>query len=180
PLTGLPNRRAFDHRLATLSSAAGSPFALLWIDLDGFRHVNNDHGHATGDRLLVTAAHRLHRAAPAGSFPARVGGDEFAIVLEDRARAKECADFVLAELSAATLPEITLGASVGIAYWPEHGPSLDDLRAAADEALHQAKQRGKGISVEFDPSQAQEPAVGGADVVRRLWEESLIDVVVQP
>ena len=71
PLTGLPNRRAFDHRLATLSSASGSPFALLWIDLDGFRHVNNDHGHATGDRALVAAAHLLHGAAPAGSFPAR-------------------------------------------------------------------------------------------------------------
>jgi diguanylate cyclase (GGDEF)-like protein len=179
PLTGLPNRRAFDHRLATLSSAAGSPFALLWIDLDGFRHVNNDHGHATGDRALVTAAHLLHGAAPAGSFPARVGGDEFAIVLEDRGSAKECADQVIGELTGATLAEIALGASVGIAYWPEHGPSLDDLRAAADQALHQAKQRGKGIAVEFDPSRAAE-LTGGADEVRRLWEEGLIDIVVQP
>jgi diguanylate cyclase (GGDEF)-like protein len=180
PLTGLPNRRAFDHRLATLSSAAGSPFALLSIDLDGFHHVNNDHGHATGDRLLVAAAHLLHGAAPAGSFPARVGGDEFAILLEDRGSAKECAETVIGELSGATLPEITLGASVGIAYWPEHGPSLDHLRAAADEALHQAKQRGKGVAVEFDPARAQEPAAGGADEVRRLWEEDLIDIVVQP
>jgi diguanylate cyclase (GGDEF)-like protein len=180
PLTGLPNRRAFDHRLATLSSAAGSPFALLSVDLDGFRHVNNEQGHATGDRLLVAAAHLLNGAAPAGSFPARVGGDEFAIMLEDRGSAKECADIVIGELSGATLPGITLGASVGIAYWPEHGPSLDDLRAAADEALHQAKQRGRGIAVEFDPSLAQEPAAGGADEVRRLWEEDLIDIVVQP
>ena len=121
----------------------------------------------------------LWRAAPPGSFPARLGGDEFAIVLEDRRHARELADLVIHELSAATIEGTTLGASVGIAYLPEHGPTLDRLRAGADQALRWAKQRGKGIAVEFDPAKVYEHP-GTADEVRRLWEEELIDIVVQP
>jgi EAL domain-containing protein (putative c-di-GMP-specific phosphodiesterase class I) len=73
-----------------------------------------------------------------------------------------------------------LGASVGIAYLPEHGPTVDRLRAGADQALRRAKQRGKGIAVEFDPSSAVEQQAGPTDDVRRLWEEERIDIVVQP
>ncbi len=179
PLTGLPNRRALDHRLAVLAAAPTPSFALLWVDLDGFRHVNNDHGYAAGDRALVETAKLLWKATPPGSFPARLGGDEFAIVLDDKQRASGFAELVIRELSAATIDGMTLGASVGIAYSPEHGPTLDDLRAAADQALRWAKQRGKGIAVEFDSSRVFGHA-GTPDDVRRLWEEERIDIVVQP
>ncbi len=179
PLTGLPNRRALDHRLAVLAAAPAPSLALLWVDLDGFRYVNNDHGYVAGDRALAEAARVLWQAAPPGSFPARLGGDEFAIVLEDRGRAREIADLVIEELSAVTMDGSRLGASVGIAYLPEHGPSLDRLRAGADQALRWAKQRGKGIAVEFDAGKVFEHT-GTADDVRRLWEEERIDIVVQP
>jgi diguanylate cyclase (GGDEF)-like protein len=179
PLTGLPNRRALDHRLAVLAAAPEPDLALLWVDLDGFRHINNDHGYAWGDRALAEAARVLWQSAPQGSFPARIGGDEFAIVLDDRRQARELADHVIHELSAASVEGTTLGASVGIAYLPEHGPTLDRLRAGADQALRWAKQRGKGIAVEFDPAKAFEQT-GTPDDVRRLWEEERIDIVVQP
>jgi diguanylate cyclase (GGDEF)-like protein len=179
PLTGLPNRRALDHRLATLAAAPSPKLALLWVDLDGFRYVNKDHGYASGDRALVQAAQVLWRAAPPGSFPARLGGDEFAIVLEDRRHATALADLVIRKLGTETIEGTTLGASVGIAYLPEHGPTLDRLRAGADQALRWAKQRGKGIAVEFDKAKLFEHG-GAPDDVRRLWEEERIDVVVQP
>ncbi len=179
PLTGLPNRRALDHRLATVAAAPSPSLALLWIDLDGFRYINKDHGYASGDRALVQAAQVLWRASPPGSFPARLGGDEFAIMLEDRSHARELADLLIHELSAATIEGATLGASVGIAYLPEHGPTLDGLRAGADQALRWAKQRGKGVAVEFDPAKLLEHR-GTSDDVRRLWEEERIDIVVQP
>jgi len=178
-LTGLPNRRALDQRLAVLAAAPSPALALLWVDLDGFRYVNKDHGYALGDHALVEAARGMWRAAPSGSFPARLGGDEFAIVLEDREHARELANLVIRELSVTTIEGTTLGASVGIAYLPEHGPTLDRLRAGADQALRWAKQRGKGIAVEFDAAKTFEHT-GTADDVRRLWEEERIDIVVQP
>jgi EAL domain-containing protein (putative c-di-GMP-specific phosphodiesterase class I) len=89
------------------------------------------------------------------------------------------AELVIGELSAATIEETTLGASVGIAYLPEHGPTLDRLRAGADQALRWAKQRGRGIAVEFDPAKVSEHT-DSSDDVRRLWEEDRIDIVVQP
>jgi diguanylate cyclase (GGDEF)-like protein len=147
--------------------------------LDGFRHVNNDHGYASGDRALVEAGRVLWRIAPAGSFPARLGGDEFAIVVEDREHAREVAELAIHELSATAIEGTTLGASVGIAYLPEHGPTLDRLRDAADQALRWAKQCGKGIAVEFDAAKVFDHS-GTADDVRRLWEEELSDIVVQP
>jgi diguanylate cyclase (GGDEF)-like protein len=179
PLTGLPNRRALDQRLAVLAATPSPALALLWVDLDGFRHINEDHGYASGDRALVEAAHVLWRAAPPGSFPARLGGDQFAIVLEDRRHARELADLVIHELSGVTIEGTTLGASVGIAYLPEHGPTLDRLRAGAEQALRWAKQRGEGIAVEFDPAKVFEHTPTPDDV-RRLWDEDLIDIVVQP
>ena len=88
PLTGLPNRRALDQRLAMVAAAPSPTLALLWVDLDGFRYINKDHGYASGDRALIRRPSVLWRASPPGSFPARLGGDEFAIVLEDRRHAK--------------------------------------------------------------------------------------------
>jgi diguanylate cyclase (GGDEF)-like protein len=179
PLTGLPNRRALDHRLAVLAAAPSPALALLWVDLDEFRHINKDHGYALGDRALVEAAQVLWRAAPPGSFLARLGGDEFAMVLEDRRHARKFADLLISELSAATIEGTTLGASVGIAYLPEHGPTLDRLRAGADQALRWAKRSGKGIAVEFEPAKVFEHT-RTPDVVRRVWEEERIEIVVQP
>ena len=178
-LTGLPNRRALDQRLEVLTADPSTELALLWVDLDGFREINRGHGYASGDRALAEAAQVLWRAAPAGSFPARFGGDEFAMVLEDRQQARELADQVIQELAATTIEGSSLGASVGIAYLPEHGPSIDRLQAAADQALRWAKQRGKGIAVEFDPAKVFEHT-GGPEDVRRLWEEDRIEIVVQP
>jgi diguanylate cyclase (GGDEF)-like protein len=179
PLTGLPNRSALDRRLAALAATPRPALAVLWVDLDGFREINTEHGHASGDRALVAAAQVLRRAAPPGSITARLGDDEFAIVLEDRLHARELAELLIHWLSGVTVEGTPLGASVGIAYLPGHGPALDHLRAGADKALRLAKQRGKGIAVEFDPAEAVEHA-DLPDDVRRLWEEERIEIVVQP
>lgn len=171
PLTGLANRRVLEDELRLLLGAEPedrSPFALLSIDLDHFKAVNDAHGHETGDALLQVVARRLVGAARSGDLVARLAGDEFMVVLrrieEGRATAGLIAERIVREMAhPIELGGLVLepGASVGVALFPDDGSDLRDLLRAADRALYAAKRRGGGTWLEGSrlPSTA-EPGPG--------------------
>ena len=158
PLTELPNRLLLEDRLAHALArvARDEPgrggrqarrLALLFIDLDGFKPVNDSFGHATGDQLLREVAQRLRTLARESDTVARLGGDEFVLLLEDVVDAAACAALALRLIQSLSEP-IEVGgrlqhvsASVGIAVYPEHGPG-DKLMAHADAAMYAAKRAG--------------------------------------
>lgn len=152
PLTGLANRALFEDAFArqlALSERSGSPFAVLAIDLDEFKAVNDQQGHAAGDAVLRVAAERITGTVRASDMPARMGGDEFSVLLADTNRddAVQTAERLVVALSQ-PYPGIrtAVSASVGIAvYHAEEKPV--DLLDAADRALYQAKGAGKKRAV---------------------------------
>ncbi|MBL0917004.1 MAG: diguanylate cyclase [Sphingopyxis sp.] len=157
PLTCLPNRRAFDLRLEEeiAKARAGSSFAIALLDLDGFKPVNDQHGHAVGDQLLCAIAARLVRACGDHAMVARQGGDEFAILAPAGSPLLDTslADHIPAELAAPYHIEgrsIRVGASIGVATWPAAGTTAHKLFETADRALYAAKavDRGDTSSVE--------------------------------
>jgi diguanylate cyclase (GGDEF)-like protein len=149
PLTSLRNRRAVDLVLDRLCSARAG-FGLMHMDLDFFKAVNDTLGHAAGDHVLKEVAVRLQGAIRASDIAARIGGDEFFVVLTgmNRESAMETAERLVALLSQ-PYPDIDLplSASVGVAMYPEHGDSVSMLAASADLALYAAKDSGKRRAV---------------------------------
>ncbi len=143
PLTGLGNRLAMSEALGTALQAKSDeqgPSVVL-IDLDGFKPVNDQHGHAAGDAVLMQVARRIEMAAGAGAVPIRMGGDEFAIIFatgnhdEVSARCTEIMEtfaipFLFNDVS------FRLGASLGVSRAPSHGQTIRELLAAADRALY--------------------------------------------
>jgi diguanylate cyclase (GGDEF)-like protein len=157
-LTGLPNRALFLDRLEHAEARAqrtGSPVAVVFLDLDDFKKVNDRLGHVAGDELLVLAAGRLRRCCRPSDTPARFGGDEFALLLEDMtedASATVVAARVLSELSRPFYiqgQEIVVSASLGIAS--SRDPAGGDLLRNADLAMYRAKSGGKGKFQLFEP-----------------------------
>ncbi|MGC5289828.1 putative bifunctional diguanylate cyclase/phosphodiesterase [Micromonospora sp. DT231] len=162
PLTGLPNRKALLTEVAEQvhvhadRTARGEPdgqLALLLIDLDRFKNVNDALGHAVGDRLLVEVSARLTDVRPRPKMIARLGGDEFAIVmtgLTDVGQARELADQVVEALAEPVpldgLP-LDVGGSIGIALFPEHGEDFATLMRHADVAMYDAKHRNDTVAV---------------------------------
>ncbi|PWR12934.1 GGDEF-domain containing protein [Micromonospora acroterricola] len=162
PLTGLPNRKALLAEVAEQvhlhaeRTARGEPdghLALLLIDLDRFKNVNDALGHAVGDRLLVEVSARLTDVEPRPQMIARLGGDEFAIVmtgLTDASQARDLADRVVGALAEPVpldgLP-LDVGGSIGIALFPEHGEDFATLMRHADVAMYDAKHRNDTVAV---------------------------------
>ncbi|HWJ08860.1 MAG TPA: diguanylate cyclase [Nocardioides sp.] len=146
PLTGLANRRAFSDRLQEMLAARHeNTFAVLFIDLDDFKSINDTHGHAAGDAVLKEVAARLKRAVRGVDTVARVGGDEFTIICRDTVldEARVTASRIESELSVPTLVDgrcLDVSASVGIAV-PDADSSADMLLRAADSAMYAAKAR---------------------------------------
>jgi diguanylate cyclase (GGDEF)-like protein len=152
-LTGLPNRRAlYAEGQTRLAQSQCSRQALLMLDLDKFKEVNDSLGHHAGDLLLIQVGARLDQTLRAGDHLARLGGDEFAVLLADAGR-DEAIDVAVKLCSALaepfTLNDISLhsGASIGIALFPDHGPDLSTLLRKADIAMYQAKTSGSGHQV---------------------------------
>ncbi len=155
-LTGLPNRLLFDDRVNVAverSSRDGSRLAVLFVDLDGFKPVNDSFGHRFGDEVLCEMARRLAAQARATDTVARVGGDEFVLLLEGNPDTTAAAQIAQRILDAITQPmvgsahEVRLSCSIGIAMFPSDGPR-DQLLAHADAAMYSAK-RGGGTSYAF-------------------------------
>lgn len=148
-LTGLPNRILFDELVRHQYSLAvrnQGKLAILALDLDGFKQVNDQQGHAAGDRVLRIAAERMLHAIRSSDTAARVGGDEFLILLcdDDEARAMQTAERLVASLSV-PYPNVgaPVSASIGVAVYPQSGDTIEDLIESADGALYRAKHAGK-------------------------------------
>ena len=158
-LTEIPNRFHFHEQLDSALQSLGPEdgLAVHWIDLDHFKDVNDDFGHPAGDALLKSIGARLHAAVRRPDFVGRLGGDEFAIVQSGVTNERQAVAF--AERLLRTLNEphhlmghtVTAKASIGVALAPVQGGSADELLKNADIALYQAKSKGRGTHVLFDP-----------------------------
>ena len=160
-LTGLPNRDVLQARLAHCIEE-GQPCAIIWIDLDRFKQMNDAHGHAMGDRILRTVAEKLKFELPAGTVVARFGGDEFVVLYENLHDALE-ARLVGQQLRRLLNRSLdlgerttTVGASVGVAVYPQDATTADDLLKNADLALNYAKVGGRARCRQYTEALGQE------------------------
>jgi diguanylate cyclase len=183
-LTGLPNRvrfRAGVAEAAELAAAGELTFALLLIDVDRFKEVNDALGHGVGDDLLVEMGERIQKSAPEGALVARLGGDEFGVVIPDtdEQEATAAADWLRAAIAKPAtvggLP-VAVEASVGVVLCPGDGDDVDTLMRRADMAMYGAKERRLGTACyqpEFDTSTPERVALM-ADLGRALDEGELV------
>lgn len=149
PLTGLANRQLLQDRFVGARQRAkrlGGWFALLMIDLDGFKAINDIHGHAAGDDVLVAVAQRLSAALRSCDTVARVGGDEFVLIVECLSDPAEILPIgrklitgLLAPIELRDGAQVAVGASVGLALYPDDGQTLADMMDVADHAMYENK-----------------------------------------
>ncbi|MBC7858571.1 MAG: diguanylate cyclase [Burkholderiaceae bacterium] len=151
-LTDLPNRACFFDRLGqalALARREGQSGALLFLDLDRFKQVNDQLGHAAGDALLVGVAQRLREQVRESDTVARLAGDEFTVILPRLATLEAAAGIADKILDAIAAPfaiagaELTIGISIGIALFPQHGETVEEVLNAADHAMYRAKKAGR-------------------------------------
>lgn len=167
PLTSLPNRSLFNDRLVHGLAQAkrhGWTLAVMFIDLDGFKGINDSHGHTAGDQVLKTVASRLKSMTRADDTVSRHGGDEFLYLLmelQQESDASQIAEKIIArigepfELATAAEPiQVSVKCSVGISIFPRNGSTDKLLVASADKAMYQAKRAGGGYAYDLD---AREP-----------------------
>lgn len=154
PLTNLPNRMIVRDRLRQAiadARARKAAFTVFFLDLDRFKKVNDTLGHAAGDELLVQVTQRLSGCLQAGDTLARLGGDEFLCVLPlcaEPSAAQAIADTMVRALNqpfALAVGQADIGTSIGIAHFPQHGQTVDELIAFADAGLYEAKHRGRNV-----------------------------------
>ena len=168
PLTALPNRVLLEDRLAqavarreraSMATVGGAAeqLAVLFLDLDGFKPVNDSYGHSAGDQVLVEVAARLRRASRTVDTVARLGGDEFVVLMEVVADERDCIHFANRLLQSLSAPftvgsghHVQISASVGIAIYPEHGQG-DELLVRADAVMYAAKRAGRANFALFEP-----------------------------
>jgi diguanylate cyclase (GGDEF)-like protein/PAS domain S-box-containing protein len=158
-LTGLPNRALLGDRLNQAirrGQRNGKALAVVYLDLDGFKEVNDRHGHVFGDELLIAISQRMKLALRDGDTLARIGGDEFVAVLGDLEQPQECEPVLARLLRAAADPValgnrvMTLSASIGVTIYPDDGADADLLLRHADQAMVVAKQAGRNRYHLFD------------------------------
>ncbi|MHC8410721.1 diguanylate cyclase domain-containing protein [Pseudomonas sp. Hz4] len=156
-LTQLPNRYLFADRFDQAFSdwkANGVPFAVLLIDLDHFKEINDKYGHEVGDQVLRAVANRMLQATRSCDTVARYGGDEFVILITDLSNL-ESAELkaarvleTIAQTVVTSAGELSISCSIGVSMCPNHGQSLDTLLKAADQAMYGVKQLGrKGVAL---------------------------------
>ena len=188
-LTGLGNRVLLARRASAALARAttGSPVALMLIDLDGFKGVNDTLGHQAGDELLITVAQRLSAVCSRRAMPIRLGGDEFAVLTntcKSRDEALALARVIQAELRKSmrvTDVPVEIDGSIGVAFAPMHAQDLAVLMRCADLAMYDAKQRVAGI-VCFDANSqhGEEPQVTLVPEVRRALSAGELELLYQP
>lgn len=189
PLTELSNRTLYSNRLQlALSEAAESKLcvALVFLDLDGFKGINDSFGHDAGDRVLVSLAERLRRVVRAVDTLARLGGDEFAVILPGFRKREEILPILhkimgIFKDTVLTVPEaIFMSASVGVAVYPDDGESVEDLSRSADAAMYEAKAAGKGIYRFYKGSREAIARQGLSDEIRGALERGELHLLYQP
>jgi len=165
-LTGLPNKRAVTDALnRTFAQAATTmaPLALILLDLDHFKQVNDQGGHAVGDQVLANVGATIRGVLRAGDFAGRNGGEEFAVLLPDTDidAATEIAERVRVAIAEISLPgaDVSVTASIGVAGFPGHASTLDRLERLADAALYLAKRKGRNRVELAEPAPAELSAV---------------------
>ena len=189
PLTELGNRKLFmDHAIDALADADDTMTAVILVDLDGFKEINDTYGHATGDELLRTAADRLNANVRANDTVSRLGGDEFIVLLPrlvDDQIADTVANRILRDLAQPLVigdTVLSIRASAGIALTRGSGTAVDNVMREADLALYQAKADGKGVARRYDPAQfaAAEQRRREEAELRRALEQDEFEVHYQP
>ncbi|MFF5254196.1 putative bifunctional diguanylate cyclase/phosphodiesterase [Streptomyces leeuwenhoekii] len=190
PLTGLPNRQWLLERIWTALDDAeriGARTALVLIDLDRFRSVNDTLGHLAGDRLLLQTAERLRQALPRGAESARLGGDEFAVLLpvaDSTTSVTRIARSLIAALgSPLDLDGLTLvlEASAGVAVYPDHALDAEGLLRRADVAMYQAKRDRTGVEVYESKRDSNTPdRLGLLGDLRRALDAHEVELHYQP
>ena len=158
PLTGLPNRRLFEDRLQKALERAernGTRAAVLQVDMNGFKQINDSYGHAVGDVVLCALAARLEGRIRKADTIARTGGDEFTVLISDlnhAVGADALAEILQEEMkqpvtiiTAAGEKQVVIGGSVGLAVYPDHALSADELCNIADAAMYESKRRMKSL-----------------------------------
>jgi len=191
PLTDLPNRTLLAERLSHSIAAArrsGTRIAVLFIDVDRFKSVNDSLGHHMGDKLLIAVASRIGRALREGDTLARFGGDEFVVIVEGL-RSKDAIEGVARKIPAALAAPfdidghtLNVSASLGVTCWPEDGEDAQDLLRGADIAMYRAKERRRG-DVQFFSADMNELTLDRQRMETRLWqalERGALDVAYQP
>jgi diguanylate cyclase (GGDEF)-like protein len=189
PLTSLPNRILFRDRLAQeiANATAGlSRGALLYIDLDHFKRVNDSVGHSAGDQLLTSVAQRLRSCVKDGDTVARLGGDEFTVILRNVAdpnAARTVGERIIESLQ---LP-VNIGgrdhfvcASIGITLFPDDGSTIDDVMRNGDTAMYRAKDLGRGCTMFFDPQMNAKATVPTETGLHRALRRREFSLFYQP
>ncbi len=186
PLTQLPNRRLVQERLSQQllrARRANGRLALLFIDLDKFKPINDELGHAVGDRLLQVVAERILGCVRASDTAARIGGDEFVVLLPDL-QTTEAAISVAEKIRLALAQEfvtehgvvLNISSSIGVALYPDHGSTEQELLRLGDEAMYIAKKQGRNAVHVCVPDPAQPALAADADAphvyVHLRWKES--------
>jgi diguanylate cyclase (GGDEF)-like protein/PAS domain S-box-containing protein len=191
-LTGLPNRTLLSERLghAIIRARRGNrKVAVLFLDLDRFKHVNDSMGHAAGDRMLKAAGGRLRHVVREGDTVARLGGDEFTVVLEDVAGNLEAEHIAQKVIAAFDQPleldngqEVVISPSIGISFYPDHGQVPTDLLKFADTAMYQAKERGRRTYMVYTEAMDAAARLRATTVtaLRKALERNEFTLVYQP
>src|SRR6266568_666437 len=165
-LTGLANRRRFERQLereVNRTLRHGHPFCLLMLDIDHFKNVNDTYGHSTGDEAIRCVAKTLQEGIRGIDLAARIGGEEFALILTETnlAVGAEVAERLRVAIKVAAIPSAgSMTASFGVAQSPVSGKTAHDLLACADAALYEAKRRGRDCVVSAQPARANSSVPG--------------------
>ncbi len=189
-LTGIANRRLFEDHAAMIieqSKTTGQPFALVHIDLDGFKGINDRLGHHYGDLVLVEVAARLKAGERATDQSARLGGDEFALLIADIGGSVDAENVARRLLGLISAPldidgvPLTVGASMGVALFPDHGEDVNELLHHADIAMYEAKACGGGVRVfEGIEESPGPPRFGLLTDLTRAMENGELSLAYQP
>lgn len=181
-LTGLPNRRLKIDRLRQAiahSKRNGASVGICYLDLDGFKPINDRFGHDTGDQILIEISHRLQATLREKDTVSRVGGDEFVLILSDLTGAQQCTlilDRILEEIAEPIQvgnTDLEVNASIGVTLFPEDDADADILIRHADQAMYWAKEEGKNCYHLFDPHQNKQVKVDRQNY--QLLEDALIN-----
>jgi diguanylate cyclase (GGDEF)-like protein/PAS domain S-box-containing protein len=191
-LTGLPNRALLGERLAHAVMRArrtSRKVAVLFLDMDRFKHVNDSMGHAIGDRVLKAVGERLRSSVRDGATVARLGGDEFTVVLEDihhgdeaEKIAAELLDVFSEPLDLESGQQVVISPSIGISLYPDHAQVPTDLVKYADTAMYQAKEAGRNMYMLYTPAMdaVARQRAGMLGGLRLALERNELSIVYQP